>query len=762
MTETSTSELWNMLDEVLREISRRQNDLVAVVVHLNDTYLIEDRPERNLPGFARIIATVNRLRTHIEEVTRKNLLLVVHSGDFLSPSLLGRKDHGEAVVKLLNKVGVDYCVLGNHEFDDGAEVLATRLKEAKFKVLLANSSDPTGLIAQDGDRVRTRVIWPHDDRNPPARVALTGVVSADVHESFESPDPDPDPIVSAWHGTFDPDRKAKWRFTPPNEAVIEWLKTVKSLEREYNTNVPFRIVLTHATQNEDRQLRRQIPDMPRTYILGGHDHDIEWIEDDKDVYVMKNLANAETVRVMLLLAGGESVVNEVWRAYGHLQQRESRTLQYPQDLEAVLLPASDWDRKVLRDRIKHAKPDTGFADLYRALTQTHFVPEGLGIPDMIAYTLRYGDHEQAAPQDEADVTTALAAVAQADDKVPVLDFRRYTAKLEARDGHIRRRPTNFGLFVAECVRLEAKADVAIINSGTFRCDSELDAQLSVRDLRETFLYDNPNAVTVLDVDSKVVDALIEHGLQPAKGGTGAYPQIADKRGGRTGKVRKTCRRARKTNKVRLAIPSFLLTRRNNDGYDTVLQKAWNLPTIEKTHEAAEDASVHKFSIVASIKTQADKVNYSQPQVDTGDRARILIELLNDYATTFYAEMSHVDTDIWTKSFRRWLGTDQPPAQGELAIPPTVDEARKKIRAFLRELPAVEAYAREIENRKKGAPAKKGDSIWDEPLKAAKEELQTLQRTLVGHDLVFRYRHDFAKWFDMAARGIPGWFPNYPD
>jgi 2',3'-cyclic-nucleotide 2'-phosphodiesterase (5'-nucleotidase family) len=767
MAETPAGEDWNTLKEVLKEIGKRKDDLVAVVVHLNDTYLIEERPERNLPGFARIIATVNRLRAHVKEVTGKDLLLVVHSGDFLFPSLLSsnpdKGDKGEAMVKLFNKVGVDYCVLGNHEFDDGAKVLATRLEEAKFKVLLANAADPTGLIKEGGDRVRRRVIWPHDERNPPARVALTGVVSADVHESFESPDPDRDPLGSAGKGKwYPPDRKAKWSFTPPNEAVIEWLKLVKSLEWEHNTNIPFRIVLTHATQNEDRQLRRQMPDMPRTYILGGHDHDIEWIEDDNDVCVMKNLANAETVRVMLLLAGGESVMNEVWEDYERLQERESRTLQYPADLEAVLLRVSDWDRKVLRDRIKNAEPDTGFADLDEALRKAYFVSKGLGIPDMIPYTLRYRDHEDAAPQDKAYVDEALAAVAEDDDAVPVLDFRQYTDKLEARDGRIRRRETDLGVFVAECVRLEAKADVAIINSGTFRCDSELDAELSVRDLRETFLYDNPEAIMVLEVDSKVVDALIEHGRQPGKGGTGAYPQIADERGGKTGNARKTCR-VRKTNKVRLAIPKFLLTRRNNDGYDTVLQKAWNLPTIEKMHEAAaQNASVQKFGIVAAIKSQAGKVNYRQPQVDAGDDARTIIELLNNYAETFYPAVKDVDADVWDKSFRRWLGTDNPPAEGELAIPPEVDDARKKVRAFLRQLPAVDAYAIEIENRKKGRPAKKGDSIWDEPLKAAKEELQALQKKLVGHDLLFRYRHDFAKWFDMAARGIPGWFPPYPD
>jgi 2',3'-cyclic-nucleotide 2'-phosphodiesterase (5'-nucleotidase family) len=744
----------NQLEDLLQWSSKYKNDLVAAVVHLNDTYLIDEREDRRLPGFARIIATVNRLRAHIKEITGENRLLVVHSGDFLFPSLLSSKyDKGQTMVKLLNRVGVDYCVLGNHEFDKGAEVLAARLREAKFKVLLANAADPTGLI-REGWQVRRGVIWGEDERNPPALVALTGVVSADVHQSFESPDPDPDPLVSAWHGTYDPDRKAKWTFTPPNVAVIEWLKNVETLERENDINIPFRIVLTHATQNEDRALRRQIPDMPRTYILGGHDHDIEWMEDDKDVYVMKNLANAETVRVMLLLAGGRSVVREVdtacERLYSRRRAQGGKTPQYPQDLEAVLLAVDDANAELLRDRIANKALTNKFDHLAQALIYA-------GRDDMASWKLTYDDHPTPEKADVDDIKQALEVTNDADDGVLVRDFSGQTDILDARDGYIRRGETNLGYFVAECVRLQAgNADIAIINAGAFRCDSALKPQLYVRDLREAFLYDDDEAIMVFEVDSEVVDALLRHGGQVAKAGTGAFAQFSDMRSGKTGKVT-------------LAITSYLLTRSDsNDGYDAVLHEVWGkkqgLADIEATRAAALNASAArpKCGIIAAIRAQAGKVSYKEPPKIVGEDARTLIELLNDYAETFYAAMKDVDGGVWSTSFRRWLGTDKPSKKGELAIPPEVDDARKKIRAFLRQLPAVKAYAIEIENRKKGMPAKKGTSIWDEPLKAAKEGLEALQKTLVNHELVFLYRHDFAEWFDMAARGIPGWFPDYPD
>jgi hypothetical protein len=69
MTETPVGQPMNMLGKVLQAITDHKNELAAVVLHLNDTYLIEKRPDRKLPGFARLIATIRLLRAHIEEVT---------------------------------------------------------------------------------------------------------------------------------------------------------------------------------------------------------------------------------------------------------------------------------------------------------------------------------------------------------------------------------------------------------------------------------------------------------------------------------------------------------------------------------------------------------------------------------------------------------------------------------------------------------------------------------------------------------------------
>ncbi len=242
---------------------------------------------------------------------------------------------------------------------------------------------------------------------------------------------------------------------------------------------------------------------------------------------------------------------------------------------------------------------------------------------------------------------------------------------------------------------------------------------------------------VLDVDSKVVDALIEHGIQPAKGGTGAFAQYSDKRNGATGKVR-------------LAISSFLLTRSNNDGYDKVLQKAWGLPTPEATHKKAlEVAEPSKFSIIAAVKNQASKAIFSPPAGQAGDDddTKKIIVQPKTYANTIYEQfVPEATTNANWENFRKWLGTDEPITRW-----PAIEQARNNVRAFLRRLPAVAACTPPLEGGVTGIDA----------LTAAEKKLQALQGTLVGHDFVFRDRTNYAWMFDLAARGIRGWFPPYP-
>jgi hypothetical protein len=153
------------------------------------------------------------------------------------------------------------------------------------------------------------------------------------------------------------------------------------------------------------------------------------------------------------------------------------------------------------------------------------------------------------------------------------------------------------------------------------------------------------------------------------------------------------------------------------------------------------ATLPKFSIIEAVWARALEAVFDQPAGHAGDNTERIIELLKTYADTFYAEMGpDATTRAGSEMFRRWLGTDQPAAPS-----PEIENARREVRAFLRQLPAVAALTSRAND-------------WT----AAQEELEALQKSLVGHDFVFRDGADYAWMFDLAARGMPGWWRPGPD
>ena len=88
--------------------------------------LYELSAEKDRGGYAKLASVVRQ-----ERVGEKHSFLV-HVGDAYSPSLLSGLDKGKSAVDMLNAVGVDYMVLGNHEWDFGPEITRERVWESNF------------------------------------------------------------------------------------------------------------------------------------------------------------------------------------------------------------------------------------------------------------------------------------------------------------------------------------------------------------------------------------------------------------------------------------------------------------------------------------------------------------------------------------------------------------------------------------------------------------------------------------------------------
>ena len=185
---------------------------------------------------------------------------LVHSGDAYSPSLLSAMDKGKSAVEMLNAVGVDYMVLGNHEWDFGPEIARKRIWESNFPVLASNARDKDGLPI-DGT-VRTAMI-----NVGPFRVGIMGLITTNTK-------------VIAHAGSDD--------FLPV-------LDTAKALAKELKgQGADLIVALAHLDYLEDLELAQSgLVDV----VLSGHDHySITW--DDGKTAWMDSGTNSEKVGVM--------------------------------------------------------------------------------------------------------------------------------------------------------------------------------------------------------------------------------------------------------------------------------------------------------------------------------------------------------------------------------------------------------------------------------------------------------------------------------
>ena len=111
-----------------------------LILHTNDTHSrVEPIPITDPnPEFAGKAGFVHRV-TLIKEIRKQDKdLLLFDCGDFSQGSPFYNMFGGEVEVKLMNEMGYDAGIIGNHEFDLGLDNMARLFKMADFPVVCAN------------------------------------------------------------------------------------------------------------------------------------------------------------------------------------------------------------------------------------------------------------------------------------------------------------------------------------------------------------------------------------------------------------------------------------------------------------------------------------------------------------------------------------------------------------------------------------------------------------------------------------------------
>ena len=108
------------------------------ILHLNDTHShIEPEKSGEKKGFGGVIeqaAYIDRVRC----ADGKGNVLLLHAGDFSQGSSYFTELNGNLEIDILNAMKFDAVCLGNHEFDNGFEEIARRLRNLEVPVVCAN------------------------------------------------------------------------------------------------------------------------------------------------------------------------------------------------------------------------------------------------------------------------------------------------------------------------------------------------------------------------------------------------------------------------------------------------------------------------------------------------------------------------------------------------------------------------------------------------------------------------------------------------
>lgn len=102
------------------------------IVHTNDLHSQIDPADNGMGGAARRMAVIDSIRQAEPHV------VVIDAGDAVQGTMYFTIYKGEVEYRLLDEMGYDIAVLGNHDFDNGVEALAANLQKSSASWISAN------------------------------------------------------------------------------------------------------------------------------------------------------------------------------------------------------------------------------------------------------------------------------------------------------------------------------------------------------------------------------------------------------------------------------------------------------------------------------------------------------------------------------------------------------------------------------------------------------------------------------------------------
>ncbi len=241
------------------------------ILHVNDVYEIGALSGGKIGGMARV-ATLRK-----ELLAKNPNTLTVLAGDFLNPSAIGsvkldgQRVKGAQMVDVMNAVGFDFVVFGNHEFDLKEHELQARLDESDFEWFAGN-------IRRNVDNSVEKFITTKNGEEKSLEDYGIFTIESPGGKSFK---------LGVLTTCLDFNKKDYVHY-------MDVYSTAEKQFKEVQAKSDAVIAVTHLNLDQDQELARRLPEIE--VIMGGHEHHLTE-EMENNIPILKADANAKSAIV---------------------------------------------------------------------------------------------------------------------------------------------------------------------------------------------------------------------------------------------------------------------------------------------------------------------------------------------------------------------------------------------------------------------------------------------------------------------------------
>lgn len=473
------------------------------ILHINDTHshieadsasvvLSGQELYTDIGGMARLHAAVSDMRQYYKSQQIPTLLL--HGGDAFKGSGYFEVHKSKVNSDLFNRLEVQAMALGNHEFDEGLDELATFGQDARFPLLAANVDtkqeaalahvlQPYALFGMVAGQLQRLT----DVKHPEATIAVIGLALQDM------------PQIA------------------PNTGHLKFLDEVSTAQRLINQfeqqGINKIVLLTHLGLERDLAIAKELDGVD--VIIGGHSHSYladlnAWKKGSDSRYASLVANRTRSSRACVVTAGQFThllgAVTLSFDPLGQVQRCEG---------EATLLSGDQLYRQPTR-QAHDLMQDASFQKMLEQLPNTRVMTESLEIRKLIeqrykpAVRARYGAKLTTATQtlphirlpgsegSDAHGSRVAPLVAQA-----MLDYVNRQDALAV---------------------LGEQVDLALVAAGGIRTGIEMGDVFEGQILMEVLPYEAP--LSVMTVKGAVVRKLLQSTIAatlPVGAHAGKYP-----------------------------------------------------------------------------------------------------------------------------------------------------------------------------------------------------------------------------------------------